>query len=70
MFVRVSLVVFRHTDGSEATRRLAADLNGTGKVSLTATTLGEMSAIRVSIGQTNTSREHVDALWALIDELG
>jgi aromatic-L-amino-acid decarboxylase len=65
-----SLVVFRHTEGNDATSRLAAALNATGRVSLTATTLRDMSAIRVSIGQTNTGKEHVDALWQLIDELG
>lgn len=65
-----ALVVFRHTDGNEATRKLAAGLNATGRVSLSATTLGEMAAIRVSIGQTNTGAEHVDGLWALIDKLG
>jgi len=64
-----SLVVFRHSDGDTATTRLATDLNGTGQVSLTPTTLRDMSAIRVSIGQTNTSKENVDALWALIDQL-
>jgi aromatic-L-amino-acid decarboxylase len=64
-----SLVVFRHVAGDAATTKLATDLNGTGQVSLTATTLGDMSAIRVSIGQTNTSKENVDALWALINEL-
>jgi len=64
-----SLVVFRHADGNDATRDLADALNETGRVSLTATTLGETSAIRVSIGQTNTGKEHVDALWRLINEL-
>jgi aromatic-L-amino-acid decarboxylase len=64
-----SLVVFRHTGGDEATIKLAGDLNATGRVSLTPTTLGGTAAIRVSIGQTNTSAEHVDALWGMIGEL-
>lgn len=64
-----SLVVFRHSHGNDATRKLADALNATGRVSLTATTLGETRAIRVSIGQTNTGKDHVDALWQLIDEL-
>ncbi len=63
-----ALVVFRHVEGNEATNRLADKLNETGKVSLTPTTLGETAAIRVSIGQTTTSDEHIDALWNLLDE--
>ncbi len=64
-----SLVVFRHSDGNEATLRLAADLTATGRVSLAPTTLGDTTAIRVSIGQTNTTAENVDVLWAMIDEM-
>ncbi|MGD8375427.1 MAG: pyridoxal-dependent decarboxylase [Acidobacteriota bacterium] len=64
-----ALVVFRHRDGDEATRRLATALNASGKVAVTATTLGDRAAIRVSIGQTTTGAAHVDALWSLIDEL-
>ena len=63
------LVVFRHNSGNDATAELATALNDTGKVSLTPTTLGDMAAIRVSIGQTNTTAEHVDALWEMIDEM-
>ncbi len=65
-----ALVVFRHVDGNEATTELATKLNATGEVAVSPTTLGDMAAIRVSIGQTNTHAEHVDGLWALIDELG
>ncbi|MDX2343575.1 MAG: aminotransferase class I/II-fold pyridoxal phosphate-dependent enzyme [Acidimicrobiia bacterium] len=64
-----ALVVFRHADGNEATVSLAAALNASGKVSITPTTLGDTAAIRVSIGQTNTAAEHVDGLWAMMDEL-
>ncbi len=64
-----ALVVFRHIAGNDETLRLAAALNESGKVSLTPTTLGDTAAIRVSIGQTNTTAEHVDGLWAMIDEL-
>jgi len=64
-----SLVVFRHVGGNEETTKLAADLNGSGKVSVSPTTLGDMAAIRISIGQTNTDAEHIDGLWTLIDNL-
>ncbi len=65
-----ALVVFRHVDGNEATTELATKLNATGEVAVSPTTLGDMAAIRVSIGQTNTHAEHVDGLWALIDRAG
>jgi aromatic-L-amino-acid decarboxylase len=65
-----ALVVFRHSDGNEATTELAMKLNATGEVAVSPTTLGDMAAIRVSIGQTNTHAEHVDRLWLLIDMLG
>ena len=64
-----ALVVFRHVEGNEPTMKLAVDLNSTGKVAVTPTTLRETAAIRVSIGQTTTSAEHVDALWAMIDAM-
>ncbi|MCP4308316.1 MAG: aminotransferase class I/II-fold pyridoxal phosphate-dependent enzyme [bacterium] len=64
-----ALVVFRHADGNEATTQLADALNESGKVSLTPTTLGDVAAIRVSIGQTSTKARHVDSLWSMIDQL-
>jgi len=67
--VPFALVVFRHRAGNEATTRLATALNESGKVAVSATTLGDMAAIRVTVGQTTTAAFHVDALWALIDEL-
>ena len=63
------LVVFRHVDGNAATSALATALNDSGKVAVTPTTLGEVTALRVSIGQTNTAADHVDQLWSMIDEL-
>lgn len=65
-----ALVVFRHTGGNEATTKLANRLNASGKVAITPTTLGDRSAIRVSIGQTMTSAAHVNALWEMIDNAG
>ena len=65
-----ALIAFRHTDGNDATKQLAEDLVADGTVSLAPTTLGDTVAIRVSIGQTNTTAEHVDKLWAMIDEKG
>jgi aromatic-L-amino-acid decarboxylase len=65
-----ALVVFRHNDGNEATIDLARRLNESGKVAVTPTTLGDQSAIRISIGQTTTSASHVTALWEMIDNAG
>jgi aromatic-L-amino-acid decarboxylase len=67
--VPFALVVFRHVDGNEATTALAAALNNTGKVAVTPTTLGDTAALRISIGQTTTAAEHVDALWSMIDRM-
>jgi aromatic-L-amino-acid decarboxylase len=64
-----ALVVFRHVAGNEATADLAAALNQSGKVAVTPTTVNETVALRVSIGQTNTTAEHVDRLWTMIDAL-
>ena len=67
--VPFALVVFRHVGGNDATAQLATDLNDTGKVAVTPTTLGDTVALRISIGQTNTSQEHIAELWDLIGEL-
>jgi aromatic-L-amino-acid decarboxylase len=67
--VPFALVVFRHVAGNAATTALAAALNDSGKVAVTPTTLGESAALRVSIGQTTTATEHVDALWSMIDRM-
>jgi aromatic-L-amino-acid decarboxylase len=64
-----ALVVFRHVNGDEATSRLASALNNSGRVAVTSTTLGDTTALRVSIGQTTTTAAHVDRLWATIDDL-
>jgi aromatic-L-amino-acid decarboxylase len=64
-----ALVVFRHTDGNQATAGLARHLNDSGRVAVTPTTLGETTAIRISIGATLTTAHHVDQLWSMIDEL-
>jgi aromatic-L-amino-acid decarboxylase len=67
--VPFGLVVFRHVDGNEATDRLARALNESGKVAVTPTTLGDTVALRISIGQTTTTADHVARLWTMIDEL-
>lgn len=64
-----ALVVFRHVAGNEATTDLARRLNESGKVAVTPTTLGDTTAIRISIGSGRTTAAHVAQLWAMIDEI-
>ena len=61
------LVSFRHIDGDVATDALAAEINNSGWAYVTPSKLDGRSFIRVSIGQTNTTAEHVDRLWELIE---
>lgn len=65
----LNLVCFRHADGDDATQALLEGLNADGRVLLTHTKLGGRHVIRVSIGAQATEAVHVDALWALVDEL-
>jgi len=67
--VPFGLVCFTHRDGNEATRRLARDLNATGKAAITASSIAGEDFIRVAVGQADTEERHVDALWDLIDSL-
>ena len=61
------LVSFRHVDGDIATDALAAEINNSGWAYVTPSKLDGRSFIRVSIGQTNTTAEHVDRLWEMIE---
>jgi aromatic-L-amino-acid decarboxylase len=62
-----ALVSFRQVDGDEATDALAAEINNSGWAYVTPSKLDDRSFIRVSIGQTRTTAEHVDRLWEMID---
>jgi aromatic-L-amino-acid decarboxylase len=64
-----ALVCFVHRDGNDATRSLAEALNAGGDVAVTPSEIDGTTFIRVSIGQTRTTTEHVDQLWNLIDRL-
>ncbi|MCP3910070.1 MAG: aspartate aminotransferase family protein [Actinomycetia bacterium] len=64
-----SLVCFRHVAGNDVTDTLAEAINATGKVSITRSEIDGDSFIRVAVGSTYTTQEHVDGLWELFDEL-
>ncbi len=69
--VPFALVCFRHVEGDDATRGLAAAVNASGRFAVTVSTLPDGSAyVRVSVGQTSTRQRHVDGLWELLDRLG
>ncbi len=61
-----ALVSFRHRDGNERTDALAHELNATGLVYVTPSTIGDTRFIRVAIGSSTTRAEHVERLWDLI----
>jgi aromatic-L-amino-acid decarboxylase len=65
----LNLVCLRHVDGDERTDAILDAINASGAASLTRTVLDGHSVIRVSIGQTHTGPEHVDALWRRISAL-
>jgi len=65
----LNLVCFRHADGDDATEALLAGLNATGRVLLTHAKLAGRYVIRVSIGAQATGAAHVEALWALVEEI-
>ncbi len=61
-----ALVSFRHRGGNERTDTLARELNNSGQVYVTPSTVGETRFIRVSIGSSTTQARHVEQLWELI----
>jgi aromatic-L-amino-acid decarboxylase len=63
----LNLVCFRHAGGDARTQALLDALNATGEAYLTHTRLDDGLTIRVSVGATQTRREHVERLRTLID---
>jgi len=66
----LNLVVLRCTgDGAdERTAALLEAVNASGRALLTPTVLDGRPAIRICVGQTWTTEDHVDALWELLLE--
>lgn len=64
-----NLVVFRHKKGDEFNKQLMNKLNKEGKIYLTHTVLNDVFWLRMSIGQTQTKRHHVENAWKLIQQV-
>lgn len=65
----MNLVCFRLTAGDAATDALIERANASGRALFTRTVLDGTVACRVSIGGRTTERRHVEAAWALLQEL-
>ncbi len=61
------LVSFVHVDGDEATDAISTAINQSGWAHVSPSTIDDRRFVRVSIGQTYTTAEHVDRLWELIE---
>jgi aromatic-L-amino-acid/L-tryptophan decarboxylase len=66
--VPLNLVCFRLKSGDERNQRLMDALNRSGDLYLTHTRLSDKLTLRMSIGQTNTKRRHVEKAWRRIQE--
>ena len=65
----LNLVCFRHTAGDELNQRLLENLNQSGDLYLTHTKLNDQYVLRLCVGQTYTTSEHVQRAWAKIQEM-
>jgi aromatic-L-amino-acid decarboxylase len=66
--VAFGLVCFRHRGGEEVNQQILDSLNTSGKMMLSHTRLDQKLTLRLSIGQTNTERRHVEQAWKSIRE--
>ncbi|MCH2126005.1 MAG: pyridoxal-dependent decarboxylase [Pirellulaceae bacterium] len=64
----LNLVCFRLKDGDRQTEELLHRLNTSGMIYLTHTRLNDKFTLRLSIGQTETQRQHVERAWKLIQQ--
>lgn len=64
----LNLVCFRHRGGDAVNQKILDSLNASGKLFLSHTRLNDKLTLRLSIGQTNTQRSHVERAWQAIQE--
>jgi aromatic-L-amino-acid/L-tryptophan decarboxylase len=67
--VPFNLVCFRDKRGDAANQAIMDRLNQSGDLFLTHTKLNGKLTLRLSVGQTNTKREHVERAWKRIREI-
>jgi aromatic-L-amino-acid decarboxylase len=65
----LNLVCFRHRGGDAVNQELMNRLNRSGDLYLTHTRLDGKLTLRLSVGQTNTERRHVERAWQRIREV-
>ena len=66
--VPLNLICFRLKSGDEQNQRLMDTLNRTGDLYLTHTRVNAKLTLRMSIGQANTTRRHIEKAWKRIQE--
>ncbi|HEY4961398.1 MAG TPA: pyridoxal-dependent decarboxylase [Terriglobales bacterium] len=66
--VPLNLVCFRYRGSEEENQRLMDRLNQSGDLYLTHTRLRDQFVLRFCVGQTNTTRKHVEHAWQRIQE--
>lgn len=64
----LNLICFRLKSGDQDNQRLMDALNGSGDLYLTHTKLNDRIALRLCVGQTNTTERHVQNAWRRIQE--
>jgi aromatic-L-amino-acid decarboxylase len=64
----LNLVCFRQKGGDDANQSLMDRLNRSGDLYLTHTRLNNRLTLRLCIGQTNTTKRHVEQAWRRIQE--
>jgi len=64
----LNLVCFRHHGGDAVNQALLDTLNASGRIYLSHTRLDGKLTLRMSIGQTNVERRHVQQAWALVQD--
>lgn len=65
----LNLVCFRHVGGDEINERLLEQLNSSGELYLTHTTLDGRYVLRFCVGQTHSEEEHVERAWERIQRV-
>lgn len=64
----LNLICFAHRNGNEFNQQLLETINNSGKMYFTHTVIRGKYVLRMSIAQTNTTAEHVENAWKIIQE--